>query len=389
LLLNIRILLSKIIIIGPAYPLRGGLATFNERLAKQFITQGHEVIIYTFSLQYPAFLFPGKTQYSESPPPSDLKIIPIINSINPINWLTTGSKIKAENADLVIVRYWLPFMSPSLGTIIRIIKRNLKSKVIGLIDNALPHEKRWGDKILTKYFADAIDGFVTMSEYVRNDLTQFTKKAIKLSQHPLYDNFGFKQEKIYARNKLGLPVDGFIFLFFGFIRKYKGLDMLISAFEKMAINQPCYLLIAGEYYAGEDTLNAQIKNSPAKEKIFEHTHFINDEEVSLYFSAADCVVQPYKNATQSGVTPLAYHFEVPMIVTNVGALPDLVPSTLGIVCEPDVASIADALSSMTNFNDEVFNKAIIEEKKKLSWEKLTSDFFEVFKSIKNNAKNIS
>lgn len=373
--------MSKIIIIGPAYPLRGGLATFNERLARQFINEGNEVIIYTFSLQYPSFLFPGKTQYSESAPPKGLKIFTAINSVNPFNWWVTGKKIKAENADLVVVRYWLPFMAPSLGSIIRIIKNNHTTKVIGLIDNALPHEKRLGDKLLTHYFTQALDGFVTMSEFVRRDLHKFTNKAIKLVQHPLYDNFGQKQDKQFSRTKLNIPKDAFIFLFFGFIRKYKGLDLLISAFEKVALNNNFVLVIAGEYYADENDIKDQIANSSVKNKIIEHTHFINDEEVSLYFSAADCVVQPYRNATQSGVTPLAYHFELPMIVTNVGALPDLVPSSLGLVCEPDTTSIAHSLTSMIDFDFVAFKSAIQEEKKKLSWEKLTSEFYEVLKSL--------
>lgn len=369
--------MSKIIIIGPAHPLRGGLATFNERLARQFILEGHEVVIYTFSLQYPNFLFPGKTQYSESPPPQDLKIIPIINSVNPLNWIKSGLTIKKENPDIVIIRYWLPFMGPSLGTIIRLIKRNKKSVVIGLIDNALPHEKRPGDKIFTKYLTKGLDGFVTMSEHVKNDLLKFTSAPIHLVQHPLYDNFGAKIPKTEARKLLGLPQAGFIFLFFGFIRKYKGLDLLIGAFEKFKPDSDTYLLIAGEFYAGEDDLVQQINQSPVKKQIHAHTKFISDEDVTKYFSACDCVVQPYRNATQSGVTPLAYHFEMPMIVTNVGALPDLVPSDLGKVCEPNPDAIAQAMKSMLSFDLSTFDKAIKVEKQKLSWENLTSKFLEV------------
>lgn len=373
--------MSKIIIIGPAYPLRGGLATFNERLARQFKSEGHEVVIYTFSLQYPSFLFPGKTQYSESAPPSDLHIIQCINSINPINWYQSGKKIQKENADIVIVRYWLPFMGPCLGTIVRIIKKNLRSKVIALIDNALPHEKRPGDRLFTKYFTKAVDAFVTMSHFVRTDLKEFTDKSIELVAHPLYDNFGPKINRASARSTLGLPQEAYIFLFFGFIRKYKGLDLLISAFEQLHMDN-VYLLIAGEYYAGEDEIKDKINQSPSKNKILEHTHFINDEQVALYFSAANTVVQPYRNATQSGVTPLAYHFEVPMIVTNVGALPDLVPPKLGMVCEPNEVAIADTLQAMLSFDTISFESAIKTEKKKLSWEKLTEQFINLSKKNK-------
>lgn len=374
--------LSKIIIIGPAHPLRGGLATFNERLARQFSSEDHEVVIYTFSLQYPDFLFPGKTQHSTSPAPGDIVIKPIINSVNPLNWISSGLKIKNENADIVIIRYWLPFMAPCLGSIIRLIKRNKKTVIIGLIDNALPHEKRPGDKIFTRYLTKGLDGFVTMSTHVRNDLLQFTKSPIHLVQHPLYDNFGIKIKKEEARKSLGIPEKGFVFLFFGFIRKYKGLDLLIDAFEKMNPTNDTQLVIAGEFYAGEEALLSQMKNSRVNHQIHQHTRFINDEDVVKYFSASDCVVQPYRNATQSGVTPLAYHFEVPMIVTNVGALPDLVPDTLGKVCEPDADSIAQAMQSMLTFDTANFESAIKVEKQKLSWEKLTSTFLEVGNSIK-------
>ena len=362
--------LSKIIIIGPAYPLRGGLATFNERMARQFMSEGHEVKIYTFSLQYPDFLFPGKTQYSESAGPADLDIKPCINSISPLNWWTSGKKIKQEKADIVIMRYWLPFMGPCLGSIARIIKSK-QTRIIGLIDNAIPHEKRPGDRMFTQYFAAAMDGFITMSEFVKTDLKLFTKKEVKLIAHPLYDNFGPKLNKEDARLQLNISFQGPIFLFFGFIRQYKGLDLLIKAIEKLEGYSDYRLLIAGEYYAGEDEIKLQIKNSSQSDKILEHTHFINDEEVGLYFSASDVVIQPYRNATQSGVTPLAYHFEVPMIVTNVGALPDLVPPALGIVCEPNPESLAEAMHKMKAFDYVHFAREILVEKKKLSWETLT------------------
>ncbi len=374
--------MSKIVIIGPAFPLRGGLATFNERLARQFISEGHDVIIYTFSLQYPNFLFPGKTQYSESGPPSDLNIKVEINTVNPFNWWTSGNKIKNANADIILVRYWLPFIGPCLGTILRIVRNNKISKIIGLIDNALPHEKRPGDRLFTRYFTSSLDGFVTMSTFVKKDLQQFTDKPIHFVQHPLYDNFGPKHSKSSARLKLGLPDAGFIFLFFGFIRKYKGLDLLIAALEILeSENKKIYLLIAGEYYAGEDDIGSQIKNSSKKDIILAHTKFIKDEDVGLYFSASDCVVQPYRNATQSGVTPLAYHFEIPMIVTNVGALPDLVPKELGIVCEPTSKAIASAMEKMFTFDNEKFHLAIQEEKKKLSWQKLTEIIINTAKQV--------
>jgi glycosyltransferase involved in cell wall biosynthesis len=362
--------LSKIIIIGPAYPLRGGLATFDERLARQFMNEGHEVIIYTFSLQYPNFLFPGKTQYSESDPPEDLNIKVCINSVNPINWIKVGKQLKNENADKIIVRYWIPFMGPCLGTILRFASRNKETKIIGIIDNAVPHEKRFGDRFFTKYFIAGLHGFVTMSESVKQDLKQFTVKNIHIVQHPLYDNFGQKIVKSVARDILKIENKKYVFLFFGFIRNYKGLDLLIEALE--FVHSDFVLLIAGEFYAGEDEIKTKIESSKSKDRILCHTHFIKDEEVAVYFSASDCVVQPYRNATQSGVTPLAYYFEVPMIVTNVGALPSLVPPSLGKVCEPNPASIASAMNAMQDFDIGLFESSIATEKKKLSWENLSS-----------------
>ncbi|MBC7883830.1 MAG: glycosyltransferase [Saprospiraceae bacterium] len=373
--------MSKVIIIGPAYPLRGGLATFDERLARQFMKEGHETLIYTFSLQYPSFLFPGKTQYSESPPPVDLNIKPLINSVNPINWWSVGNQIRKENPDIVLVRYWLPFMAPSLGTILRIVKKNKKTRLIGLIDNALPHEQRPGDHLLTGYFTKALHGFITMSNHVKNDLRKFTTKPVHLVHHPLYDSFGSKTDKAISRKKLNLDQDAYIFLFFGFIRKYKGLDLLIEALDNLKTNINVKILIAGEYYTGEDEIRRQIQMSVSKDKIIEHTHFIKDEDVGLYFSASDCVIQPYRNATQSGVTPLAYHFEIPLIVTNVGALPDLVPTELGYICEPNALSISETMNKMLTFDTKKFDVAIKTEKKKLSWENLTSI---IYKTAKEN-----
>lgn len=367
--------MNKVIIIGPAYPFRGGLATFNERMASAFNKRGCATIIYTFTLQYPKFLFPGATQYSESPPPENLNIKEIINSINPINWLTTGYKIKNENPDIVIIRYWLPFMSPALGTIARIIRKNKRTKVIALVDNALPHERRLGDKFLTKYFVHSVDAFITMSEKVLQDLKLFTKEQVKLIAHPLYDNFGEKVDKIEARKQLKLPLSGKIIMFFGFIRKYKGLDILIQALDNVDMKDK-YLLIAGEYYAQEEEIKVLLQKSKTKDRIIEHTHFINNEDVRQYFSAADIVIQPYRNATQSGVTPLAYHFEVPMIVTNVGALKDLVPPGIGLVCDPDATDLARTIEESDNFDYDLFSAKIKTEKQKLSWDTLVDTVLE-------------
>ncbi|HRI22824.1 MAG TPA: glycosyltransferase, partial [Panacibacter sp.] len=221
--------MQKIVIIGPAHPLRGGLASFNERLAHAFQQQGDEVIIYTFSLQYPGFIFPGTTQYSTAPAPADIHIKVCINSINPFNWFKVGNELKNTCPDIIIVRYWLPLMGPCLGTILRRVKRNGHTKIVTIADNIIPHEKRPGDKPFTQYFIKPVDAFITMSEKVMNDLRSFTRKPAKQIVHPLYDNFGEPVDKIKAREKLNLNKEELIVLFFGFIRKYKGLDLLLEA----------------------------------------------------------------------------------------------------------------------------------------------------------------
>ena len=224
--------MSSIVIIGSAYPLRGGgLASFNERLAREFQSQNDNTTIYTFSLQYPSFLFPGTSQYSSEPAPKNLNIKVCINSINPLNWIRIGNELKKLQPDIIVVRYWLPLMGPCLGTILRIAKKNHHTKIICIADNVLPHEKRIGDKQFTSYFIKSIDGFVTMSEKVLDDLRLFTNKPAQKIVHPLYDNFGERLDKVEARKYLKLNVEDKIILFFGFIRKYKGLDILLDAMK--------------------------------------------------------------------------------------------------------------------------------------------------------------
>lgn len=362
---------KKIIIIGPAHPLRGGLASFNERLAKEFMNQGDDVTVYTFSLQYPSFLFPGTTQYSSEPAPANISIKVCINSINPLNWIKIGNELKKSKPDIIVVRYWLPFMGPCLGTILRIAKSNHHTKIITIADNVIPHEKRFGDTAFTKYFVKPIDAFITMSEKVMNDLKTFSQKPAQQVIHPLYDNFGDKVDKHEARKHLSLDANEKIILFFGFIRKYKGLDLLLEAMA--AINSKneirnTKLLIAGEFYEDRKFYDDLIEKLGISNSLILRTEFIADSEVKYYLSASDFVIQPYRNATQSGVTPLAYHFEKPMLVTNVGGLPALVPDKkVGIVCEPNASSIANAIEQLYELGEDYFLPALREEKKKYSW----------------------
>lgn len=367
----------KVLIIGPAHPLRGGLATFNQRLAKQFQDEGHQCSIVSFSLQYPSFLFPGTTQYSSDPAPDDVTIHTLINSINPLNWISVGKKIKRWNPDLIVVRYWLPFMGPALGTILRQVKTNKHTRIVCIADNVIPHEKRPGDIPFTKYFLKSTDAFVTMSEKVLSDLRKFTNKPAQLVQHPLYDNFGEPISKQEARAFLGLKEDEKIILFFGFIRQYKGLDLLLKAMADERIRQEnIKLLVAGEFYEDDKTYHQLIEGYKLQDSVILKTNFIPDSEVRFYLCSGDCVVQPYKNATQSGVTPLAYHFEKPMIVTNVGGLPSLVPDgKVGLVCKPEPESIADAILKFYQLGEQYFIPHLRSEKQKYSWSKLTEAIF--------------
>ena len=371
--------LQKVVIIGPAHPLRGGLASFDERLARQFMQDGYDTCIYTFSLQYPGFLFPGTTQYSSEPVPADLNIKVCINSINPFNWINIGLRLRKYKPDIIVVRFWLPFMGPCLSTVVRIAKTNRYSRTVCIADNVIPHEKRPGDRLFTSYFLPAFNAFVTMSAKVLEDLKTFTKKPARQIVHPLYDNFGVAYPIREARRKLGLKEDEKIILFFGFIRKYKGLDLLLEAMQDIRIKAlGIKLLVAGEFYEDRVPYDAQIAALGIEEQLILRTNFISDSEVADYLSAADFVIQPYRNATQSGVTPLAYHFEKPMLVTNVGGLPDLVPDgKAGLIAAPDPHSIASQIIHLYELGAEHFLPQLREEKKKYSWKILTDTIVEL------------
>ena len=372
---------KKVVIIGSAWPLRGGgIATFNERLAKQFIDEGHEVIIYTFSLQYPSFLFPGKSQYATEPKPLHLTIKAVVNSINPFNWVRIGNEIKRMVPDLVVVRYWIPFMGPSLGTIASIIRKNKTSKVVCIADNVVPHEKRPLDTLFTKYFVGQIDAFITLSEKVQKDLTLFTQKPSATVVHPLYDNFGDPISKLEARKKLELDAFDPIILFFGFIRAYKGLDLLLMALgylKKQGKNIPT-LVIAGEFYDKKEPYIQLIREQNLINDVIVKSDFIADMEVRNYFCATDFVIQPYKHATQSGITPLCFHFNKPMLVTSVGALAAMVPNNIvGVVTEPDYVSIAHGIEKLYALGEPHFIDAIQTEKKKYNWNQLTHQIWDL------------
>jgi len=365
----------NVIIIGSAYPFRGGgISTFNERLAKAFMDHGDNVVIYTFTLQYPAFLFPGKTQYSKEAPPEGLDIRISINSINPSNWISIGRKLRKLKPDLVVIRYWIPFMAPCFGTIARIIRKNKHSRIISIADNIVPHEKIPGGRLLSSYFIKAIQGFVVMSRSVLADLERFDQKIPRrYCPHPLYDNFGEIIPKEEAKVLLQLDQATKYILFFGFIRDYKGLDILIRGFSDERLRQfPIKVLVVGEFYADPKPYLDLISELHLEDSIIVKDDFIPNSDVYKYFCAADLIVQPYKSATQSGVTQIAYHFNRPMVTTNVGGLSEIVPDgKVGYVVDVDPSQIAYAIYRFFSMNKEAeFVENVKEEKKKYSWERL-------------------
>jgi len=296
---------KHIVIVGPAHPLRGGLATYNERLARE-LQQKNQVTLLTFSLQYPNFLFPGQSQFSDDPKPEDLTIDIALNSVNPLNWILTGLKYKRIKPDVIIFRYWMPFFGPCFGTFARIVKSNNHTQILAITDNIIPHERRFFDTPFSKYFLPILDGAVAMSRKVLTDLQQFPK----------------------------------------------GLDLLLEAMALLPESlSDVKLVVAGEYYEDEAPYNEIIAQKNLSEKVILHTKFIPNGDVRLYFSACDLVAQPYRNATQSGVSQIAYHFDLPMIITNVGGLSELVPhGEAGWVCEPTPQALAEAIGAMYTDN---------------------------------------
>lgn len=377
---------KRIIIVGPAYPYRGGIADFNERLAQEFQREGHEVITYTFTLQYPSFLFPGATQYSTGPAPKDLNIVRMINSINPLNWIKVGREIRHQRPDMVMIRFWLPFLAPCLGTIARIVRRDKNIRVVGLLDNVIPHEHRIGDRLFARYMIKSLEGYVAMSEAVLNDAHSFDDTLPHgLTPHPLYDNFGEKVSREEAIKVLNLDADTRYILFFGLIRDYKGLDLLLRAFaDERLRGKKVKLIVAGEFYSNAEMYERLESELNLTEHIVWCKEFVPADKVRYYFAAADLVAQPYKTATQSGITQIAYHFERPMLVTNVGGLAEIVPhGKVGYVVAPNVAEIADALVDFVDHRTEAdYREGILEEKAKYAWSNMTTQLFDVAKKAK-------
>lgn len=371
----------KIVILGPAHPYRGGLASIMETMAREYISRGDDVKIYTFSLQYPSLLFPGKSQTVDTPAPADLHIERVMNTCNPINWIILGNRIRKEAPDMVLMKYWTPFMAPCFGTIARIARRNGKTKFVCQIDNVEPHEHHIIDRPFNRYYLGAVDGFVYMSEQVHGELKAYTSAPALFSPHPMFSNFGERVNRVGACQKLGLDKDCNYLLFFGLIREYKGLDTLLEAWKSVR-RDGLKLIVAGEFYENKEKYEPMFE--ALGDSVILHDRFIADEDVKYYFSAVDALVLPYKTATQSGVTQIAYNFCTPMIVTEVGGLPEIVPNDkVGYVCAPSAEGVAEAIENLyKDDNLERFCQNIIQERKRFSWSAMCDKITEVYSMTK-------
>ena len=382
---------KRIILLGTTWPFRsGGISTFNERLTRALIESGDQVTIYTFSLQYPSFLFPGKTQLSDQPAPEGLEIRIKVNSVNPFNWIAVGREIRNLKPDVLLVRYWIPFLAPCLGTIARIVRKNKVTRIIAVADNIIPHEKHIFDKSFTRYFTESCDGFIPMSRAVLKDLKQFCPNApMVYTPHPLYDIFGNIVPREQAINHLGLDTNYRYLLFFGFIRDYKGLDWLLEAFGDEKLRKfPVKLIVAGEFYTSSEKYLQIIRDKNLSDHVILRTDFIADQDVANYFGAADMVVQPYKSATQSGVTQIAFHYNKPMLVTDVGGLGEIIPhGKVGYVVQPEPSAISEAIFDFYENNRiGLFTGNVVHEKEKFSWGTMIETLEIVFNKILKNVQ---
>lgn len=356
--------MKKIFFLGPAWPYRGGIATIIERLAGVFTGRGASVRVLTFSVQYPKILFPGKSQFRGGERPQGIDIERVVNTVNPLNWLRVGLLIRRERPDAVILKYWTPFMAPCFGTIARIAGRRVKFLV--QLDNIVPHERRWFDGLLTRWFVGAMDGFVYMSESVGRELAEFDEAKPRFySPHPIFDHFGELPDREAAAARLGIDPTCEYVLFFGLVRQYKGLDILLEGWRKTPGRK---LLVAGEFYDDVEKYRAQIERLGLENDVVVHDRFVHDDEIPDWFSLASLLVLPYRSATQSGVTQIAMHFDVPMVVTDVGGLSQIVrDGVTGLVVRPEVEAIAQGVENALARREEL-RANFADEKKRFGWD---------------------
>lgn len=374
----------KIFIVGPAFPLRGGPAQFNENLCTELNKAGHDAQIISYSLQYPNFLFPGSSQYeSGGTAPANLRIHTLINTVNPLSWWRTARFIRRQKPHFILFRYWLPFFGPALGTIARLVSSH--TKVLALTDNILPHEKRPGDRAFTRYFVNGCHAFIAMSKTVLHDIERFTNNPHKAyAPHPMYETYGPAVSRSEARQRLGLAQDDQVVLFFGLIRKYKGLDLLLEAMADTRLKtHNIKLLIAGEFYEDKQAYLDLIQRPELRDRVILHDRFIANSDVRDYFCACNLVAQTYRKATNSGVTMVGYYYEKPMLVTNTGGLKEIVPNGLcGYVVDADVNRIADKLLDYFAEQREAdFTANVKLEKKKYEWPAFIDTLLHLYRGL--------
>ncbi|MFQ5750827.1 MAG: glycosyltransferase [bacterium] len=362
----------KITIISTAYPLRGGIAQYTAILYHKLKQKNHTVNVLTFKRQYPKIFFPGRTQLDKGSDESvKIETEPILDSIGPLSWLITYKKIKTTKPDLLIFKFWMPFFAPCFGTICWLTKKFTDTKILYLCDNIIPHERRFGDVALTKFALKKADYFIIQSEVVKNDLLAlFPQAQNKVVPHPVYEIFGEVMDKHVAKKEIGLH-DERVILFFGYIRAYKGLDLILLALPEILKKINVRLLVVGEFYDSEEKYKNIIETLGIEKSVLIHADFVVNEKVSLYFSAADVVVLPYKSATQSGIVQIAYQLNRPCIVTNVGGLAEVViHNKTGYVVEPESpVALAHAVEKFyAEDKEREFVENVKVEKKKYSWD---------------------
>ncbi|MGE5680196.1 MAG: glycosyltransferase [Bacillota bacterium] len=371
----------KITILSTAYPLRGGIAHFNGLLYKE-LAKNNQVNVLTFKRQYPSVFFPGKSQFESGETVEKIPTEVLVDSVNPVNWIKIGLKLKKDAPDLIIYKYWMPFFGPCFGTISKIAKSNRKTKVLTICDNVIPHERKPGDRSFTKYFFSAVDYFVLLSQKVQHDLLSLKPDAVnKVLPHPVYSNFGLPVSKAEARDHLKLK-DEKLILFFGFIRDYKGLDVLLESVALMKEKMNVKLIVAGEFYSNEDKYKNLIDKLNIRDSLFLFTDFIPTNEVKYYFCAADAVILPYKDATQSGIVQIAMNFKKPVIAANVGGLEEVVLNgKTGYIVEKERPELlAQAIMKFYNENkEEEFQKNIEGEVDKYSWRRFAQGILDFMK----------
>ncbi len=367
---------TRIALVGPMHPYRGGIAHFTEKTVEGLAGRGHDVVPVNFWRQYPTLLFPGETQYDSADDASAVvgEAPRLLDSLNPLTWLRTAQHLRQRGSDAVVFQYWMPFFAPAYGIVARLLRwAGIPS--FAVVHNALPHERHFGDEGLSRFFFQACDGLIVMSDEVKSDIHGLGADApIQQINHPIYNTFGDPLPRSEARGQLDLPGDAPVLLFFGFVRRYKGLHVLLEALPQVVEHLPdVRLVVAGEIYDDKAFYESIVEKHQLSSYLHLHDGYVSDEDVAVYFSAADVVVQPYVSATQSGVAKIAYHFERPLIMTDVGGLAEMMPhGEAGLVVPPEDP---DALGAAVRrfFEDDLqdeLTEGVRREKQKYSWEAL-------------------